>query len=158
MCSATAFDAGKKFPWKPGSHFENRCQCLRALPSLLHTHRPLSSVNLIYGERQRNVGWEIGSRKEKNWGGGRERGEVAKGKGNGERQTRQRKNCFPFYAEREPSNQDDFVQLCSPLNTHELAIKCGSGRRDELKGDIVKCSASEDAGGNSVKGQSLSHE
>lgn len=46
------------------------------------------------------------------------------------RQTeRQRKNCFSFYEEREPSNQDDWVQLFRPLYTHELAIKCGSGKQ-----------------------------
>lgn len=46
------------------------------------------------------------------------------------RQTeRQRKSCFSFYEEREPSNQDDWVQLFRPLYTHELAIKCGSGKQ-----------------------------
>lgn len=77
-----------------------------------------------------------GTGKRKNWRGGRGKGRSGQGKGNGDRQTeKQKKNCFPFYEESEPSNQDDLVQLCRPLNTHELAIKCGSGK---LKEDIVK--------------------
>lgn len=43
---------------------------------------------------------------------------------------RQTKNCFPFCGEREPAQQWDSVQLCRLLNTHELAIKCGSGRQE----------------------------
>lgn len=72
------------------------------------------------------MGKGTGKRKIGEEGGGR--GEVAKER---EKETdRQRKNCFPFHEEREPSNQDDLVQLCGPLNTHELAIKCGSGRQE----------------------------
>lgn len=113
----------------PGSPFRDRCQpwelCL-PFPSL-HASASLRSVSLIYGETQKQIQDGKGNRKEKNYRVGGGRGEVAKER---EMKTeRQRKNCFPFYEEREPSNQDDWVQLLRPLYTHELAIKCGSSKQ-----------------------------
>lgn len=68
----------------------------------------------------------MGERKLGGEGGGR--GAVAEER---EMETdRQTKNCFPFCGEREPAQQWDSVQLCRLLNTHELAIKCGSGRQE----------------------------
>lgn len=72
------------------------------------------------GTGKRKIGEEGGSR-----------GEVAKEREKEtDRQTNRERTVSPFMRKREPSNQDDLVQLCRPLNTHELAIKCGSGRQE----------------------------
>lgn len=128
FCSADC-DADWKWLQKPGSRFKGRCQCLRALPSLPCTHQHLWEVSVWFRGRHRKK-YRMGKRTGKRKIAGLEgEGEKWPRKGKWRQTERQRKNCFPFYEEREPSNQDDWVQLFRPLYTHELAIKCGSGKQ-----------------------------
>lgn len=112
--------------WEP---FKDRCQPWRALPSLPCTHQHLWEVSVWLRGRHRNkyrMGKGTGKRKIAGLEG---EGEKWPRKGIWRQTERQTKNCFPFYEEREPSNQYDWVQLFRPLYTHELAIKCGSGKQ-----------------------------
>lgn len=81
----------------------------------------------LEGDTEKNTGWE--REQERKIAGLEGEGEKWPRKGKWRQTERQRKNCFPFYEEREPSNQDDWIQLFRPLYTHELAIKCGSGKQ-----------------------------